>query len=288
MHKRNGKNSRELGLELAAICGKHFLKLDHLHYGYWSSDLPVDLANLHQAQEKYVDFLISHIPDGVRTILDVGCGTGQIAKRLIDIGYHVDCVSPSPFLSERTRSLLANTSQIFESIYEQLDIECEYDMVLFSESFQYVHLQKAIEKTVRLLTPTGYLLICDAFKMDTSGTMGGGHKLMKFYELMAAYPFQLLVDVDITEQTAPNLDLLDETMKNVVAPVLNESVAFLGSQYPLTVKFLRWKYRKKIQRTYEKYFDGQRSSENFRRFKTYRLFLYKKIASPKRPPDAAN
>ncbi|MDP6433472.1 MAG: hypothetical protein QGI15_04035, partial [Candidatus Scalindua sp.] len=72
--------------EVGSICGKYFLKLDHLHYGYWTGDMEVDVANLHLAQDEYAKFVISHIPDGVKTILDVGCGTGQIAKELLDMG----------------------------------------------------------------------------------------------------------------------------------------------------------------------------------------------------------
>jgi len=283
MNRHTAKGSRELGLELAAICGKHFLKLKHLHYGYWTGNLQLDITNLHIAQENYTDFLVSHIPDGVKTILDVGGGTGQTAKKLIDMGYRVDCISPSPFLNEQIRSLLGNKTRVFESTYEQFQTQYKYDMVLFSESFQYVHLDKALEKTLTLLNNGGYLLICDVFKMNVikmnvikNGALGGGHKLAKFHQLMAQYPFELAEDIDITEQTAPNLDIFDDTVRNVVGPVLDSSLQYLANRYPLVVKFLRWKYRKKIERTYQKYFNGGRTSKDFKKFKTYRLFLYKK------------
>ena len=278
MNRRTAKGSRELGLEMAAICGKHFLKLKHLHYGYWTNDLQLDIANLHIAQENYTNFLISHVPEGVKTILDVGCGLGQTAKKLIDMGYHVDCVSPSPFLNEQIRLLLPNTSQVFECTYEQLQTPCTYDVVLFSESFQYVRMDKALEKTLTLLNNGGYLLICDVFKMDVkvNGLLGGGHKLAKFHQQTAQYPFELVLDIDITEQTAPNLDIFDDTVRNVVGPILDSGIAYLTDRYPLMVKVLRWKYRKKIDRTYQKYFNGGRTSEDFRKFKTYRLLLYKK------------
>jgi len=279
MSRRQTKSSRDLGLEIAVLCGKHFLKLEHLHYGYWTDGLEVDISNLHIAQENYTSFLVSHIPDGVKTILDVGCGIGQTARRLIDMGYAVDCVSPSPFLSERAGLLLGQSSRIFKCSFEQMQTERRYDAVLFSESFQYVTLDRGLEQTERFLNNSGYLLICDFFRIDEeeNGALGGGHKLTKFHEGIAHYPFKLLVDEDITEQTAPNIDLWDDAAKNVVAPVLDSSIDFLSGRYPLTVKFLRWKYKKKINKMCQKYFRAGRSSEDFRRLKSYRFFLYRKI-----------
>ena len=273
------KSSREVGLEIAVIVGKYLLNLEHLHYGYWTGDLEVNIANLHKTQENYIDFLFSQIPESVETILDVGCGLGQTAKKLIDGGYRVDCVSPNPFLSEQVRSLLGNKSQIFECLYEQMETEKRYDLVLFAESFQYIPLEKALKQTMKFLNNEGYLLICDVFKMEAKGKcmIGGGHKLMKFHQGIALYPFELIIDADITDKTMQNLDLLDDAVKNVIAPALDSSLRFLQSRYSLTVKFLRWKYRKRINKMYDKYFDDKRTADEFKKFKSYRLFLYRKM-----------
>jgi hypothetical protein len=60
---------------------------------------------------------------------------------------------------------------------------------------------------------------------------------------------------------------------------LDSGFGFLTSRYPLTTKFLSWKYRKKINKMREKYLNGERTGEEFKRFKTYRLFLYRKISA---------
>jgi SAM-dependent methyltransferase len=289
MKKQKGKSSRELGLELAAICGAHFFKLEHLHYGYWTLDLDIALPNLHKAQEQYTDFLLHHIPDEVHTILDVGCGTGHIAKKLADKGYKVDCVSPSHFLNERVHALLGDKTHIFECLYERLKTSCKYDLILFSESFQYVNIDKSLKNTAELLNAGGHLLICDFFKVESSnnGAIGGGHKLKKFNDLITHYPFELIKDIDITPQTAPNHDLFDTTMKDVAAPALEASLDYLSNRYRLMAKFLRWKYKKQIERLYTKYFNGKRSAEDFRKYKTYRFFLYKLVPAVRRPVDSA-
>ena len=57
------------------FCVREVLELDHLHYGLWA-DEPLDLEGLKRAQERYAERLCDWVPEGVRTILDVGCGFG--------------------------------------------------------------------------------------------------------------------------------------------------------------------------------------------------------------------
>lgn len=269
--------SREIGLEIATICGRHFLKVEHLHYGYWTKGLAVELANLPAAQKNYTDFLIFNIPDGVKSILDVGCGMGHTAQILTEAGYAVDCVSPSAFLAQQARTLLQGKCEIFECFYEHLQTDKRYDLVLFSESFQYINPQEAIEKTLSLLNPGGYMLICDIFKLDVEGKspIAGGHNLTQFFATISEYPLRLVNDRDITAETAPNRDIENHIFKEVVEPVSGLLGRLLDSRYPLLARFLRWKYRKKIDKIHGKYFSGRRTGENFRKFKTYRLLVYK-------------
>jgi SAM-dependent methyltransferase len=270
--------SREIGLEIGSILGKYFLKLDHLHYGYWANGLEVDISNLRIAQENFADFLISHIPDRVRSILDVGCGTGQTAKKLFDMGYQVDCVSPSHFLAEQARELLGNGSNIFECYYEQLQTENPYDLILFSESFQYVDIEEALKKTVDFLNRDGYMLICDFFEKETpwKRIISGGHRLKKFYEMVTNYPLRLIKDLDITEQTAPTIDIVDDAFKKAIHPSVILAQQLLDNRYPFMSKFLKRMYRKRINKINKTYFNGEKTGENFKKFKSYRLLLYRK------------
>jgi hypothetical protein len=153
-------------------------------------------------------------------------------------------------------------------------------MVLFCESFQYINMEKALSNTRKFLNDGGYLLICDFFRKDVDGKgfMGGGHELTGFYDLIKKSPFKLIENLDITEETAPNMDLLNEVLENVVTPSVSAGVRLLESRHPVALKFLRWKYRKKIDKLRKKYLDGGRAGEDFKKYKSYRFFLYRKEA----------
>jgi hypothetical protein len=68
---------------------------------------------------------------------------------------------------------------------------------------------------------------------------------------------------------------MDDAMKNVVRPVIDSSLDFLAGRYPLASKVIRWLYRKRINKVYQRYFNGNRASDDFVKFKSYRLFLYR-------------
>ena len=278
MNKRKKVDSREIGLEIGLLLGKFFFKTEHLHYGYWTDDLNLDIINLPRAQENHSNFIISHIPEGTKTILDVGCGVGCFAEKLTNMGYHVDCISPSSVLTEHAHNLLGNKSHIFKCKFEKLQTENRYDMVLFSESFQYVNLEKAIQNSIKFLNAGGHLLICDFFKTDADGesALGGGHELARFYHHISQHPLNPVKDIDITKETAPNLKIVNDILINVGLPIWNLITHYLNHNHPLISKLLQWKYKKKITQINRKYFSGARNADTFAIYKSYRLLLYKK------------
>ena len=281
--KKKKVNSKETGLDIGIILSKYLFHTDHLHYGYWTKDINVEISNLSIAQEKYVDFVFSHIPENIKSILDVGAGIGVIAERLINKGFIVDCVSPSPFLTKYARKRLSDKSCIYESTYEDLQINKHYDLILFCESFQYINMQKALENTSTHLTKNGYLLICDFFKTEAPGksTLGGGHKISKFRNTISNFPFEIVKDIDITDNTAPNIAIVDDLLSNVGIPIKNLCIDYFHSNYPLLVKLISWKFKKKFAKIDNKYFSRKKNAYNFKKYKTYRFMLYQKKENKK-------
>ncbi|OGS17584.1 MAG: hypothetical protein A2219_01080 [Elusimicrobia bacterium RIFOXYA2_FULL_50_26] len=274
---RKPVDSKEVGLAFGLIFGKYFFNSHHLHYGYWTDDVPVSITNLPRAQEQYSDFIISHIPLGVKTILDVGCGAGALARKLTGKQYRVDAVSPCAILAAEARSILGDKCHIYETKFEQLDTDKKYDLIIFSESFQYIDIGRVFEQALRFLNKGGHILICDFFKTEAKGesSLGGGHRLTEFYETLKRYPLIVATDIDITKQTAPNIALVDDMLQNFGRPVWNLLFDYVGGRHPLLFKLINWKLKKKIEKINRKYFSGSRNSQNFQLFKSYRLVLCK-------------
>ena len=270
--------SREIGLEIGHIVGKGLFQLDHLHYGLWKKGLEPSILNLHIAQDEYCKFIISHIPAEVKSILDVGCGAGAFSKRLVDLGYKVDCVCPTEYQNKLVEKLLGETSEIFKCKFEDIQTSKKYDMIQFCESFQYIDLDRVLDIASSLLNPGGYVLICDFFKKCSDAcAIKGGQKLDKFLDLLGKSSFKIIEDIDITAETAPNIDLVDRTTKEVIVPLAGAVERFFQSQHPIVLKLIKWKYRKKIAKVEKKYLTDEKSGKNFSQYKTYRLFVCRKV-----------
>lgn len=262
---------------MGLIVGRHVLGMEDLHYGYWTDDVPLDLRHLPEAQARYTEALIADIPAGVRTILDVGMGAGNTARKLVDRGYRVDGVSPNAYLTAAARQLLGDAVTIFESRFEDVETERRYDLILFSESFLFMDPDAALAKAAALLYEGGHVLICDIFRIPADGKspIGGGKELATFRAVMARFPFDQIRETDISAHIAPTFDLLDRAYREAIRPAYDLLVARFDATRPWLMRFLRWRFRRRIARLEEKHFGGRRNAANFLKYKSYRRFLFR-------------
>jgi SAM-dependent methyltransferase len=280
-------HSRELGLVLAQQLGN----VEDLHYGLWDPDLELSFANLRVAQQRYSDLMLSQLPaaTGEVRVLDVGCGTGHLISQMLDRGYLADGVIPAKDLGALVRRRIGDRPgyqpRIFECKFEDFPVDearRRYDVVLFSESFQYIKPGDSLALVQELLKPGGTLLICDFFKTAAHGdggpgdkSFGGGHPHKEYLETVARFPFRLEKDEDITKRVSPNLQLLNDWLMNRAKPAGQTIHRYLSSNYSISTRLLMWFCRKKLRKLQYKYFSGHRSRETFERYKTYHLLVYR-------------
>jgi SAM-dependent methyltransferase len=266
----------EIGLEIGLVLSRFFFNTEHLHFGFWPDDLSVNIDNLKKAQDLHSNQILSSIPGDVKTILDVGSGSGGLAEKLVGSGYKVECVSPSDYLSDAIEEKLKSSVVVHRSTFEKFESQKKYDLVLFSESFQYVNINKTLKKLPGIIKDKGHLLICDFFRQPGTGTkpLGGGHDWQVFQNNLGDHDFTIVEDIDITKETARTYDLINQILNEVAGPVRDLSARYLDSHYPKGMRLLKWYFDKKIRRINRIYFSGNMTGEMFNKLKTYRILLY--------------
>ncbi len=279
MARKRKIDSKEVGLEIGLYFFKYFLKTEYLHYGYFIDGLEADISKLHQAQINYAQFLLDQIPEGTKTILDVGGGSGKFADELIEAGYEIDFVSPSRLLNKYAAGILGDRAPIHTKKFEDLTVNKEFDLVLFSESFQYIPIDNALENAKKHLKPGGHILICDFFQRDHvegKSWLGGGHKWSDWEKQLPAHNLTEIKSKDITEETAPTIDVVNAMTQEMIHPIWKLIFMLGDDKYPRLMKFIRWKYKKKLEKMETKHFKGYRNGANFIKYKKYMMYLFQK------------
>ncbi|TCP38997.1 class I SAM-dependent methyltransferase [Rhodovulum marinum] len=228
-------DTRAVGLDVGLSFIRWLTGTENLHYGLWTG-LEVTAANLGPAQAAYTDKLFSYLPAGRLRILDIGGGAGETAAKLIALGHAVEIVVPSAFLAARCREN-APGAIVHEMPFQAFVSEPRFDLCLFSESFQYIPRDLALDKAAALLVPGGEILIADCFRSDAYRpgqairSAGGGHRLAAMRVSLAERDLEVLAEEDITAAVAPSIDL-EQALFNVFGHAIERVDSELASKRP--------------------------------------------------------
>ena len=264
------------GLDLELFFCTEILKLNSLHYGYWAEsekltegDNKLTLECLRDGQQKYTDMLIKAIPKNVKSILDVGCGIGDVSRALSKLEYDVTAISPD---SNHAKYFENDLSQLtfLQTKFEDLDIDNKFDLILMSESQNYFPTEIGFRQCTTLLSPEGYLLVSGMFKKDSSSKIAEVPNTIEEYaEAAERHNLLLIKNVDITQNILPTIDFIYESMQNYVEPSAKMLSQFISSIAPLKSRFIKFFFRKQINTTLQLY--------NYYRKRTDPLFFQKNI-----------
>lgn len=269
--ERRRRRRQRIKTSLALRVYSEVFGLDHLHYGLWD-DEPLTLDGMRSAQERYAERLARAIPEGVETILDVGCGVGSFSAQLKARGYRVEGLSPDP---HQQRLYAERVGEPFHLARFQDFVPARtYDLVMMSEVAQYVWLPKFFP-AVRRAAPDGYLLLADYFRVPVAGELpgGSGHPLDAFLAEAERHRVELLEREDVTDATAPTLDLAAKLLAEHVGPALRIAAETAAERHP-------WLYalgRLFLRRRFEKALAGREflDGEAFKKTRRYLLLLFR-------------
>lgn len=109
-------------------------------------------------------FVLQHLPTPPSRVLEVGCGSGQLAQTLAAAGHRVVAIDPE-----------APEGAIFRrTSLEEFSDEASFDAVVASRSLHHVHdLDRGLDRIAELLRPAGILVVNEhAFDRMDAQTAG--------------------------------------------------------------------------------------------------------------------
>lgn len=266
------RTTRRVKVNLTLRFCHEVLGLYHLHYGLWNGE-EVGFEGFRQAQERYTEKLVEWIPEGVESVLDVGCGTGATARLLRDRGFEVEGLSPDPYQQELFARRVQRPFHLGR--FQEFVPGRAYDLVLMSESSQYIWLDSLFPAVQRAATD-GHLLVADYFTVEDDGSKlaKSGHPLDRYLEAAKDAGLELLRQEDVTELTLPTLDLATSWLDRYVDPSLGMFGEHLTVKYPRLFGLARRLFGGKVSRELTA---GREllDSARFGRIKRYQFLLFR-------------
>ena len=217
------------------------LGAENLHWGFFPGKRFPDgggsLESLKEAQREYTNHLISYIPKSVKRILDVGCGIGTTGNILSKNGYDVTCISNDAYQGEMLKKRHPDL-RFVRSRFEKFPEDRPYDLLLFSESSQYIDIDIFARKAYGLLKPSGFVLVCDYFRKENNCYYKTCNIIGEFERKMKEGSFALIRQEDITDYVTPTIDLASHYYSRYGLPCIEILGGYLETQINRPIRFL--------------------------------------------------
>jgi hypothetical protein len=180
-------------------------------------------------------------------------------------------------LNKYAEELVAGKGIVYNTKFENYITDKKYDLILFIESFQYIPIDESIPRALSYLNKGGHIILVDFFRREIPGRhpIGGGLELREWQNKLPDFPVEIILEKDITKETSKTIDIVSQFTTEVIQPVWKSTFSLAEDRFPILMKFIKWKYRKKLKKMEDKHFSGQRHAENFAKYKKYVLYILK-------------
>jgi putative AdoMet-dependent methyltransferase len=117
--------------------------------------------------------VVKHIPSGARDVLEIGVGTGNLSRKLIDAGFRVIGVEPSEQMRQQALAKQLNID-LREGHFLKLPLSDDerVDAIVSTYAFHHLTLdekKQALLAMKRLLRPRGVIVFADTcYESETS------------------------------------------------------------------------------------------------------------------------
>ena len=265
-------------------------KSEHLHLGYCENPDTEFVSNrdLREAQENYLQLCMQVIPEEVQTVMDVGCGTGEMLERLSNKGMRVKGMVPDSLLAEKIGRKVGPENVVLSKFEEYGGSADKFDLVLFMESFGYIRdIRATIEKAVSMLNPGGYILISDFFakKQDKRDLFSKNfHNRAEFERTYTAISdLKVVLHKDITANTLPTIRFCNSLIFDYVLPIADVVATSIRQsstvqKKPYLIKLFNLLFKKKLQARWDhaQYRLNQIKPDYYMQSCSYEMFLFQK------------
>ena len=253
------------------------LKLESFHLGYsHSEDEVIDsLSALRLAQARYTNTIVEWMPNDSITVLDVGCGIGDVDLALEQAGFVVHGLSPELQHKNYFRNIHPESTFIHSGI-ESFNPTMQYDVLLMSESNNYFTLQEGMSAIERCVKPGGHALISGFFRTSDDPLINSNMVYRtQFEQECTRRGYRIIRTENMSHKIIPTLRFTESLFRQYMLPTLR-IVQDLMIGFSPTLRFLLGTVFKRMGSFLDKlelWYDANLSEGFFREKMTYHTYL---------------